>query len=177
MTFPDLPSQRALADAFDRHRPDAPGVDDELLAAFVESGDESLPLEDRRRVLEAVATDPELAMVVSEAASVLPENTSALPFERRSMLRLAWAACLLAAIGVTLLEFGASGITEPEPLKLLDATTVAPGDTVPPTVLEPGDSFNPYLLFLTWVVVAVLTVPAWWPRGGFGPAAPKSART
>jgi len=177
MTFPDLPPRRALADALDRHRPDAPVVDDELLAAFVESGDESLPSDERRRVLEAVATDPELAMIVSDAASVLPENTSALPFERRSMLRLAWAACLLAAIGVTLLEFGSSGVAEPEPLKLLDATTIAPGDTVPSAVLEPDHSFNPYLLFLTWVVVAALTVPAWWPKGDFGPVAPKSART
>ena len=177
MMFADLPSRRELADAFDRHRPDAPEVDDELLAAFVETGNESLPPDDQRRVLEAVAVDPELAMIVSDAAMELPETASVLPFNGRSMLRLAWAACLLAAVGVTLLEFTSSGASEGEPLKLLDATSIVPGDSGLPSVLDPEDPFNPYVLFLTWVVVAMLTIPAWWPGVMSDPLESKRARS
>lgn len=106
-------------------------IDDETLAAFLDGGLEG---EERQRVLEAIADDPEIARLVAEAAAFVAaeraENASAAsprPSRTRSLGSRSLAVAAVAAAVLVLLVTVPLGSPVPDAAALADRMALGPG--------------------------------------------------
>jgi hypothetical protein len=154
---PEPDVRRALDEV--RARDDAPEVDDELLAAFVEGGIGAIPEHSRAAVLRAVGRHPGVAAAVAALrTSVEPAALRIAPFGiPRAVWRSAWAACTLLTLGLT-----AWALTSASPgageAALLDGAAA----TVQAESFREWFEGRPlqYTIVVLWLVMCLLAIPS-----------------
>lgn len=137
-----------------------PDADDETLALFIDRGIDAVNPTERAALLRAIGNSPEVAAVVANLAPSASEWTLA---PRRAGIlgvpagvwRLAWAACLLCALGVTMWHLASP--TESSGVKLLDGGVDGPSQDFADSL---HSTIRRSTVFLLWVSLALLTIPA-----------------
>lgn len=144
-----------------RARERQPDVDDETLANLIEHGIESVPPDQRAPLLRAIGNSPEIASIIADLAPMAAAERAAIAPIRILGLparawRVAWAACALAAIGLTLWHVsapmpGGAGIT------ILDGGVDGPSQDFADSLHQ---SLRRKTVIMLWALLALLSAPA-----------------
>lgn len=136
-------------------------VSDETLANLIEHGLGSVPTEQRAPLLRAIGNSPDIAAVVAElapavtAAQATPRSSRVLGLPAPSW-RIAWAACALLAVGLTLWDVGATGSAGSE-ITVLDGGVDGPSQDFADSLHQ---SLRRKTVILLWSLLAILSAPA-----------------
>jgi hypothetical protein len=157
---PESITPTAMRDAVRLARASEPSplVDDETLATLIESGIGAVAPRERAPLLRAIGNAPDLAALVADLAPATQSRevpgAPAVFGIRANAWRIAWAACALLAVGITLWHVGSPSMPE---VALLDSAVDGPSQDFADSLHQ---SLRRKTVILLWALLALLTAPA-----------------
>lgn len=164
MSRDDATLDRMRHEALQRVRPRSSEPTDEDLAAFLDGTIEDEAI--RARILGEVGTDPVITSAVVHGGAVGGEFRSDTTVARtggRLGWRIAWAVAAVLAVTTTVgyLDRPAPTPSGQGRVELLDDQ--APGSAESSTGTGRASAQDAVWMFLAWMLLLGMTVPAWWP--------------